>query len=156
MDNGIKYQIRFWDTAGQERFREIRKTYMRKQDCYVFVFDHSEEDTLQSIESKYIKQMMEFASEDSLKKPLFLIGNKSDINDEDKKVKQADIFNLIKNYGMKYFDVSCKLNQNVDQLFEEIKLKTIEYTKSDSYINNQNIQLTSKVDEKKKQRRNCC
>eukprot|EP00347_Sterkiella_histriomuscorum_P012093 403369919 len=154
-EDGIKYTIKFWDTAGQERFKEITKKYLRKKDCYVFVFDHSNLQSFEQIEKKYIKQMMEFSAEDAFNKPLFLVGNKSDIDDEKRVVRQVDIFNLAKNYGMRYFEVSCKLNENVNELFEDIKNKTIKYIKENLNNDVPNIQLTDKVDWNIQPQRNC-
>jgi GTPase SAR1 family protein len=46
-----KVRIQVWDTAGQERFRNITKTFFKKADGLLLVYDCTNPDTLENISS---------------------------------------------------------------------------------------------------------
>eukprot|EP00347_Sterkiella_histriomuscorum_P012665 403367695 len=122
-ERDIDYKIKFCDIAGQEKFRKFTEVFIKNKNCLVFVFDLTDLNSFLIIEDYYIKVIMELYG--TLDLPMFLVGNKSDL--EERRVKQEDILKLGEKYSMYYFETSCKDNLNVDDLFESIKMKTIDY-----------------------------
>ncbi|KAL0486474.1 Ras-related protein Rab [Acrasis kona] len=71
-------KLYLWDTAGQERFRSIAPTYYRDADCVLLVYDITEPDTLQHLES----WITEIRSKSEGKNIIFaVVGNKIDLGD---------------------------------------------------------------------------
>eukprot|EP00347_Sterkiella_histriomuscorum_P020928 403335918 len=119
----IDYNIKFWDTAGQERYRQLIVVFARNKNCIVFVFDLTDLSSFLIIESHFIKMIRMLYGK--LDMPLFLVGNKCDMST--RQVQQEDIQKLVEKYNLIYFETSCKENINIDDLFESIKIKSIDY-----------------------------
>ncbi len=69
------YNLQIWDTAGQEKFRALTSTYYKGSQGCVCVFDLSDESTIERCDY-YLSKAQE---ENIPKECIFLIGNKSDI-----------------------------------------------------------------------------
>ena len=67
-----------WDTAGQEQYAEMNPFYFRGADACIVVYDVTSEMSLRNCE-KWITKLRENAQ---LKQnfPIFLTGNKADLN----------------------------------------------------------------------------
>ena len=48
--NGKKVNIKVWDTAGMEQFMSITKSYYKRADCVVFVYDCGNANTFDNID----------------------------------------------------------------------------------------------------------
>ncbi|KAF7700562.1 Ras-related protein Rab2BV [Cucumispora dikerogammari] len=112
-DKNIKLQI--WDTAGQERYRAITSAYYRGAHGAFIVFDLNDRTTLDHAIREWNIQLMSSVVNSGL--VVYLIGNKSDLKREvtdEKGRKEAQTEN------MKYFSTSAKLNEGVEDVFENI------------------------------------
>lgn len=86
VDNkNVKFQI--WDTAGQERFRTITSAYYRGSQGILLVFDLTDPLSFDNIVKFWMNEVETYAEKDAI---FFLIGNKSDLNDQ-RQVSQAKI-----------------------------------------------------------------
>lgn len=129
--SNIQINLQVWDTAGQERFRSIPRKYYRKFDAILLMFSI---DSCQSFKdvSEWVNDIsneanIDFSNQDSETSTLFLLGNKCDL--EDKRVisrKKAEKKAHV--YGMKYYEISCKSNINIDEVIADISLRC--YSKS--------------------------
>jgi len=70
--------LQCWDTAGQERYRAITKSYFRKADAAVVVYDLSSERSFLNAR-EWLNSAVEAAGDEAA---LLLIGNKLDVADE--------------------------------------------------------------------------
>ncbi|XP_029915164.1 ras and EF-hand domain-containing protein [Myripristis murdjan] len=70
--------LQLWDTAGQERFRSIAKSYFRRADGVLLLYDVTCERSFLNVREWV--DMIEDVSQDDI--PIMLVGNKSDLRQE--------------------------------------------------------------------------
>ncbi|VDP69236.1 unnamed protein product [Echinostoma caproni] len=77
VDNTV-YTIQLWDTAGQEKYRSIVRTYFRKVDGVIIIYDVTCPESFRNVRS-----WMESVEENSgsNKTPIIIVGNKIDLRD---------------------------------------------------------------------------
>lgn len=113
-DKVVKMQI--WDTAGQERFRTITKSYYKKANGIIMVYDVSDENSFFNVKN-WLKQVDALADPSICK---ILIGNKSDVDPENRKVDLVEGEKLAKELKIPFFESSAKDNLNITKIFMEI------------------------------------
>ncbi|CAH1251023.1 CRACR2A [Branchiostoma lanceolatum] len=108
-----KITMQLWDTAGQERFRSITKSYFRKADGVIIMYDVSAESTFTSIRS-WMESIQEGTSEDTV---LMLVGNKVDLLLENdlSGVKSQVAKRLAQEYDALFFESSAKTGVNITE-----------------------------------------
>lgn len=149
-DKKIKMQI--WDTAGQERFKTITQTYYKGSMGVILTYAVDDRDSFNNIEN-WMRQIKSQASESICK---ILVGNKSDIEGERRKVTSEEGRKLAESYGIQFFETSAKDDKNINGAFQsiakEIKEKILVETpplKQDTV----GVNLNDKKTPKKKE---CC
>ena len=111
------FKIQIWDTAGQERFRSIPKKYYSKADGIILIYDTTKDETFDNI-ALWTKDIDEGVDDDDTLK-MYLVGNKIDLIGE--KVISADNGRKVANEkGMKFVEVSCKWNLNINEVIYDI------------------------------------
>ena len=78
--NGSNVALQLWDTAGQERFRSITRTYYRKVDGILLLYDVSNEQSFMNVRSWMSD--IEDQTSDSYNVPVIVVGNKIDLRNE--------------------------------------------------------------------------
>ncbi|XP_035274978.1 ras and EF-hand domain-containing protein-like isoform X2 [Anguilla anguilla] len=73
--DGDRTDLQIWDTAGQERFRSITRSYFRKAQGVLLLYDVTSERSFLSVQD-WMDQIQECAEE---RIPMCLIGNKTDL-----------------------------------------------------------------------------
>jgi Ras-related protein Rab-7A len=123
-DNIIN-SIFFWDTAGSERFRAINNIFYRGADACILVFDLTKHATFMNIEFWMDEFLLNTSPARASEFPFILLGNKVDLH---KKcvVSEKSIEAFCKNKNIKYFSVSAKTNENLNEAIEYIMDKSIE------------------------------
>ena len=148
------YKINLWDTAGQERFRSIPRKYYQNGDGVFILFDVTNEDTFKNV-SVWIQDIKDnskrsIGGNDQQALNIFLLGNKIDCPDRVITSKQAEEF--ANSLGMKYFEISCKLNLNITEVMSRMIME--------SYMKTNNIDNCFKLENKKKkkdsEKKGCC
>ena len=112
------YRLQVWDTAGQENFRAMTKIYYKNSSCAFIVYDITEKDSFNHVES-WINECKKIAPESIL---LILIGNKSDL-EESREISYDEGAKLAKKYNMLFFETSAKNGDNIQNIFR----KSVEY-----------------------------
>ena len=111
------YKMTLWDTAGQERFKCLPKKYYQNADGVLLLFDVTNEDTFNNV-SNWMKDVKDNSNKDanetSSNIALYLIGNK--IDKPDRVISRETAETQAKSLGMKYFEVSCKINMNIPEV----------------------------------------
>ena len=115
---GINYQLTFHDPAGQETFKAVTKSILRNIDGVLFIFDLTNKQSFDDLESWY-----DFYKEEKEIVVGLLIGNKCDL--EHKVVNEKEAEKFVKNHKLKkYLEVSAKLDKKIKKavayLLEEI------------------------------------
>ena len=109
------YKMTLWDTAGQERFKCLPKKYYQNADGVLLLFDVTNEDTFNNV-ANWMKDVKENSNKDGKESDiaLYLIGNK--IDKPDRVISKETAETQAKSLGMKYFEVSCKINMNIPEV----------------------------------------
>lgn len=151
-DSKVKLQI--WDTAGQERFRTITTAYYRGAMGILLVYDVSDETSFTNVRN-WMRQIDQNAAENVNR---VLIGNKSDVDDTDRKVTYNQGKQLANEYGIKFFETSAKLNSNVDDAFMSIASDIVDRLKEnpDHYGSTGQGAIFVNEASQKKEKSGCC
>ncbi len=162
---GEIYKITLWDTAGQERFKCLPRKYYQNADGIFLIFDVTKEDTFNNVSNwiNDVKQNSKRSVEGGngqLPITLFLLGNKIDVteriqeNDDNKDLHPRVISTeqgekLASSLGMKYFEISCKINMNIPEIMSRMVMET--YMKSHNI--DDAIRLSTKNHKKKEKKK---
>ena len=84
LETGERIKLKLWDTAGQERFHCVSLNSLKNSQASVIVFDLTNKESFDRV-IDWLKQIREY----SLKLPIGLFGNKSDL--EGRKVTQEAV-----------------------------------------------------------------
>ena len=113
--NNKDYQIQLFDTAGQERFKSITEAYYRMGDAFFFVFDLTNQDSLNVLDD-WINKVNE-----TIENPLYIIiGNKDDLKEQIPKESIENFINKYKDKNIPFIKTSALKNKNIDKAFETI------------------------------------
>ena len=148
------YKITLWDTAGQERFKSLPRKYYQNADGIFLLFDVTNEDTFNNV-SNWINDVKENTNLngegfDKSQITLFLLGNK--IDSPERIISREQGEKLASSLGMKYFEISCKINMNIPEVMSRMIMES--YMKT-NHIDNCFRLSTGKVD-KKHIKKSCC
>ena len=83
--NNGNYTLKIWDTAGQERFRCLNKIFIKNSNIAIFVYDITRKSTFKEL-SYWINYVNEYLGNNNV--IYGIVGNKSDLYDKEKEVKQ--------------------------------------------------------------------
>ncbi|CAM9406775.1 unnamed protein product [Lampetra fluviatilis] len=112
--DGEHMALQLWDTAGQERFRSIAKSYFRRADGVLLLYDVTCEKTFLNVRDWI--DIIEDSAPKSI--PVMLVGNKSDMRnvspgDDQKYVAHTFGEKLAMNYNALFCETSAKDGSNV-------------------------------------------
>ena len=148
LKDGTKIKLKLIDTAGQEKYRAMAKSYYKNAQGILLIFAYDSKKSFDHME-KWLESFKDNVS-DQEGIPLFLIGNKCDV--ENKEIKDDLIEDLKKRTNIQdYIKVSAKSNIGIDELFDSLAEKMFKQNKK--YDDNEqfNELLITKKKEKEKQ-----
>ena len=145
LKNGETTKIQIWDTAGQDRFRAIARNYFKGAHGIILIYDITNRESFENVEN-WINQIQEEVSE---KVCIVLVGNKIDLEDK-RLVSTEEGKKMAEEFGLMFFECSCKTGDNVNETFQELVEKTVEnYSKIDDLKG-------EKLNKKKNKKKGCC
>ena len=112
--------LQIWDTAGQEKYQSLGPIYYRNSNIGIFVYDQNNEESFNSLKN-WIKLYYSVVSNNNL---IYIVGNKSDLEENNNIQKKVDKFCKDNNYL--FIKVSALNGFNIERLFQNICLKLIE------------------------------
>ena len=139
------YKLTIWDTVGQERFRSITRNYYKNADGVFLIYDVNDSENYDNI-TKWVNDIKENNTSVDNKITIFLLGNKIDLNQ--RKIDYARAEQMAKTLKVKYFEISCKLNININEVVNRMVL--------DVYQKSNNPKGQSLESNKKKENSGCC
>ncbi|XP_031165053.1 ras and EF-hand domain-containing protein isoform X1 [Sander lucioperca] len=77
--DGEPVSLQLWDTAGQERFRSIAKSYFRRADGVLLLYDVTCEKSFLNVR-EWVDMIEQDVSQEDI--PIMLVGNKSDLRQD--------------------------------------------------------------------------
>lgn len=110
----IKLQI--WDTAGQESFKSVTRIFYRGAHCVFLTYDVTREETFANL-SDWLNEIRQHASEDVR---IYLIGNKSEMEDQREVTLQRATDFASEQKLHKVFETSAKTGFNVEEVFATV------------------------------------
>ena len=116
LENGEIIKLSLYDTAGQERFRSITFQYISKADCIVLGFSVTEESDLMDIKNSFYPKVKEYPNI----KLIYLVGNKIDVEDKERKVDKEKALNFAKENNLRYFEISCKTGKGIQEFYNDL------------------------------------
>ncbi len=110
--------LQLWDTAGNERFHTLSNAFYRGADACIIVFDLTNIISFNNLE-RWMDEFLVYSNvSDPNNYPFIIIGNKSDlINETNRVISDKYIQKFCQNKNVKYFEVSTKLNTNINHAF---------------------------------------
>lgn len=123
---GKKLKAQIWDTAGQERYRSITNAYYKGAKGALIVYDITNINTFESVE-RWLREIKVMGDKNMF---VILIGNKSDLNEERKVLKDQGI-NKASTNNIGFFETSAKTSDNIDRVFYDLSNNIFEKHKSE-------------------------
>ena len=115
------YNVLITDTAGQERFRSLPKRYYKNQNGVLLLF--SLDDKKSFLEVSNWMNDIKNNNQENENIIIYLIGNKIDlIENGEEKITKEEKEELIEKIGVKYYEISCKWDLNVEEVMARMIL----------------------------------
>ncbi|KAG2229628.1 hypothetical protein INT48_001235 [Thamnidium elegans] len=114
--NGEMYKLTIWDTAGQERFRTLTSSYYRGAQGVILVYDVSNRDTFDALNTWWNEVNTYCSSPDVVK---MIVGNKVD-KETSRVVSYEEGANFARKLSTLFVECSAKTKVGVKQAFEEL------------------------------------
>ncbi|KKK45081.1 MAG: small GTP-binding domain protein [Candidatus Lokiarchaeum sp. GC14_75] len=111
------FKLYFWDIGGQHDKLFSTEYYFVQAVGAIVVFSLNHVESFENFDFWFGK-----IKELSGDVPLIVIGNKKDLN---RKIDKETIEKKLKEFGIKYFETSAKLNENVDKAFESLSVEIL-------------------------------
>lgn len=157
MQNGLSYKINFYDTAGQEKYKSMSLNVIKNADGILLLYDISQQVTFDSI-SQWMEDIKNLKEEEF---PILLVGNKCDLT-EKRVISKEEGEKLANQYGISFFETSCKDGINIKDAVLELTNQIIKKNKNNflddfEIINNSDIIKLDdyKINRNKKQNCQC-
>ena len=116
------YKITLWNTEGQDRIKCLPKRNYNGADGVLLFFDVTNKETFNFIINriKDIKDSININNKGGkdLEIVPYLIGNKIDL--PGRVIRKEEAETHAKKFGIKYFEVSCKINMNIPEVMARI------------------------------------
>ena len=153
LPNGEEIRIKVSDTAGQERFKSIATNYLKKANGILLVYDVTKETSYNNIDN-WLEQIK---SDSDIKRPMILIGNKSDMVNE-RVISKEKGEELAKNCcgGINFYETSCKTGENVDEAINDLVYQIYNKYSGKNLNDTGNIKIDQGEKGKGKKKKKCC
>ena len=126
LSNGSMVKLHIWDTSGQERFRAMTNLYYRDAQVAILTYDITNESSFSSIDFWINELKYKVENENMI---LCLVGNKSDVNANERKIMASKGKSFAAENNMLFFETSAKTGDGVKDLFVTIANKVYERIK---------------------------
>ena len=143
------YIIDLWDTIGQEIFRSLTKIFMKDAKIVIFVYDITRLDTFNQIVEFWYDNAKEVLGDEPV---MGIVGNKEDLYLESK-VGDDIVQEFIKDKDIPFQLTSAKVPKNFNDFLELLIRK---YIKKYGKIQNDNISIKLRKDNKKNKKKRWC
>jgi len=155
---GVGAKLQIWDTAGQERYRSLTSSYYKGcHGCFI-VYDITNEQSFESINTWYEQAVKEAGKEVSI----ILVGNKCDLENE-RKISKEKGEEKARSMNASFFETSALSKVNIDDIFKEIVNNIYQRTKGqknddddDIEIINENEKAINLTPQPTPEKKGCC
>ena len=113
-----KIKVQIWDTAGQERYKSITSTYYKGAKGAFIVYDITRKNTFDNID-KWIGDLKNNGDENII---IYLVGNKSDLNDM-REIRKDEAMTKSEKYNIAFSETSALYGDNINKIFQDLMEK---------------------------------
>ena len=125
--DGKKVVIRIWEFGGEQRFKVLLPSFAKGADGGIFLFDINSYTSLKNIDD-WLSIFEKNVREKEIHIPIIMVGGKLDLH-EKRSVETEDAAELSEKYNLQgYFECSPKIGVNVEEIFEYITRKMMQFT----------------------------
>ena len=130
-----KFKIHLWDLAGQERFKSIIKSYYRKCNGVLLIFDLTDKRSFESVNYWYneLLRMYPLENDDEYNPSIFLIGNKNDMPYRNILTKDVEMMISGKKIT-NYMECSAKTGDNINDIFNMLNDTIYQEVKNHNHL----------------------
>ena len=124
LKTGYKVTLNFIDTKDFNKNIDFILLEIEESDFILFIDDATRKDSFDGIKKIYNDIKDTFGKD----KKIYLIGNKIDLYDKNKKdilFGKNDVMKFAKQNNLRFFEISCKENIDIKELFADICYETI-------------------------------
>ena len=113
--HGYNLKMKIWDTAGQERFKSMSIQVIKNSDAVILVYAINDINSFNSLDM-WLSKLND--ATDLSKKPIIIVGNKSDVND--RKITYEEGKKYAESKGYNFYETSAKSGEHVEEAFNDI------------------------------------
>ena len=123
------FKITVRDTEGPKKYRPLRRCYYRNVNGVIILYDVTSERTFKGVRD-WVNEIKKNGGEEAI---IYIAGNKIDL--PNRKVSTEDGENFAKTIGAKYYEISLKINLNVNEIMLDLILECAKVPKKIEEIN---------------------
>jgi Ras-related protein Rab-1A len=158
LSDGTFVNCSIYDTAGQERYESLSRSYFKRADAVLLVYDISDKNSFLHIKD-WMDDINKYTDDNPIK---LVVGNKNDLSDQ-RQVSQLDINNFKQQTGIPVMEASAKNSYKINEIMETMTRMLISKKTRIGGLNNDNntpnekekIKLSDRND-KNEQNQECC
>lgn len=114
------FKLYFWDICGQQDKLIVTEYYFHQAVGAMVVFNIVNQKSLENLDF-WMSKLKELSGEI----PFVIVGNKTDLTEEEKPIDKKIVSNKLKQFGVECIETSAKLNDNVDAAFERLCIQIL-------------------------------
>ena len=111
-----KVRLNIWDTAGQEKFRSLGRNFYKDAYIICIIYDITNKQSFKNVQEIWYPEIEKHGEKYKI---LAIVGNKCDLY-EDEEVEEKDINSFAEKIGGKYFLVSAKNGNGIEEMFKTL------------------------------------
>ena len=115
--HGYQLKMKIWDTAGQERFKSMSVQVIKNSDAVILVYAIDDRNSFNALD-QWLNKLNDTI--DISKKPIMIIGNKSDVESDKRVVTYEEGKKYADEKGYHFYETSAKNNINIKEAFDDI------------------------------------
>ncbi|TKJ25988.1 MAG: hypothetical protein CEE42_05905 [Promethearchaeota archaeon Loki_b31] len=120
----IRITLQIWDFGGEDIFRFLLPAYSYGSSGGIFMFDLTNNSTLEKIED-WLATFKEGLTKDESEIPIIMVGGKLDLQDK-RTISTKYARKFLKSHNLdSYIECSAKTGQNVELVFEKLIQKIL-------------------------------
>ncbi|MBY8982944.1 MAG: GTP-binding protein [Candidatus Lokiarchaeota archaeon] len=120
----IRITLQIWDFGGEDMFRFLLPAYSYGSSGGIFMFDLTNNSTLEKIED-WLATFKEGLTKDESEIPIIMVGGKLDLQDK-RTISTKYAIKFLKLHNLdSYIECSAKTGQNVELVFEKLIQKIL-------------------------------
>lgn len=151
--SGQEVKLCLWDTAGQETYQALAPIHARDSKAQILVFSVTEDVTFANLPN-----WREILEEANSLNCVFIVGNKTDLPAEDRKVTFDEAMEYASQINAKYVEVSAKTGYGINELFEQVATELLKINEDNKVTQEETVDINQKDEEEDKgnKKSDCC